>query len=171
MHATTKFRPKCFNVDDHCTLANFDMAGTARLMYAERPSAGAIRRAIAAAEKAFASFRRTTHAARAAMLEKWYGLIMANQEDLARIMTQEQGKPLAEARGEIVYTASFVKWYAEEARRIGGTTVPAPQAKHAYMINVASYQNGVGYGDGWLHIDGFSEAVLRYIVALEAEAA
>lgn len=81
------------------------------------------RRAIEAAEKAFASFRRTSHAARAAMLEKWYGLILDHQEDLARIMTLEQGKPLAEARGEIVYTASFVKWYAEEARRIGGCRV------------------------------------------------
>jgi succinate-semialdehyde dehydrogenase / glutarate-semialdehyde dehydrogenase len=92
------------------------------------------RRAIAAAEKAFASFRRTTHAARSAMLEKWYDLIMANQEDLARIMTLEQGKPLAEARGEIAYTASFVKWYAEEARRIGGTTIPAPQADRRILV-------------------------------------
>jgi succinate-semialdehyde dehydrogenase/glutarate-semialdehyde dehydrogenase len=92
------------------------------------------KRAIAAAERAFASFRRTTHAARAAMLEKWYGLIMANQEDLARIMTLEQGKPLTEARGEIVYTASFVKWYAEEARRIGGTTIPAPQADRRILV-------------------------------------
>ena len=92
------------------------------------------RRAIEAAEKAFASFRRTTHAARAAMLEKWYGLILDHQEDLARIMTLEQGKPLAEARGEIVYTASFVKWYAEEARRIGGTTIPAAQADRRILV-------------------------------------
>jgi succinate-semialdehyde dehydrogenase/glutarate-semialdehyde dehydrogenase len=92
------------------------------------------KRAIAAAERAFASFRRTTHAARAAMLEKWYGLIIDHQEDLARIMTLEQGKPLAEARGEIVYTASFVKWYAEEARRIGGSTIPAPQADRRILV-------------------------------------
>ena len=92
------------------------------------------RRAIGAAESAFASFRRTTNAERAAMLEAWYDLILANKEDLARIMTLEQGKPLAEARGEIVYTASFVKWYAEEARRIGGTTIPAPQRDRRILV-------------------------------------
>ncbi|WP_332700526.1 NAD-dependent succinate-semialdehyde dehydrogenase [Devosia sp.] len=92
------------------------------------------RRAIEAAESAFASFRRTTNAERAAMLEAWYDLILANKEDLARIMTLEQGKPLAEARGEIVYTASFVKWYAEEARRIGGTTIPAPQRDRRILV-------------------------------------
>ncbi|MCT7378113.1 NAD-dependent succinate-semialdehyde dehydrogenase [Chelativorans salis] len=92
------------------------------------------REAIDAAEGAFADFRRTTHAERAALLETWYDLILEHQEDLARIMTLEQGKPLAEARGEIVYAASFVKWFAEEVRRIGGTTISAPQRDRRIIV-------------------------------------
>jgi len=81
--------------------------------------------AIAAAERAFHSWKTRTAADRANLLERWYSLMMEYSEDLARIMTLEQGKPLAEARGEIVYGASFVKWFAEEARRVYGETIPA----------------------------------------------
>jgi succinate-semialdehyde dehydrogenase/glutarate-semialdehyde dehydrogenase len=81
--------------------------------------------AIAAAERAFHPWKARTAADRANLLERWYSLMMEHSEDLARIMTLEQGKPLAEARGEIVYGASFVKWFAEEARRVYGETIPA----------------------------------------------
>ncbi|MET4691890.1 NAD-dependent succinate-semialdehyde dehydrogenase [Sinorhizobium fredii] len=81
--------------------------------------------AIDAANNAFASWRKKTAGERAALLERWHDLMLANSEDLARIMTLEQGKPLSEARGEIAYGASFVKWFAEEARRIYGETIPA----------------------------------------------
>ncbi|MGR9148122.1 NAD-dependent succinate-semialdehyde dehydrogenase [Rhizobium leguminosarum] len=87
--------------------------------------AGETEDAIAAADGAFKSWRRKTAGERAALLERWFDLMIANSEDLARIMTLEQGKPLAEARGEISYGASFVKWFAEEARRVYGETIPA----------------------------------------------
>ena len=68
---------------------------------------------------------------RAAFLERWHALVLDNAGDLARIMTAEQGKPLAEAEGEVRYGAAFIKWFAEEARRIGGHSVPAPAAPTA----------------------------------------
>ncbi|WP_376964514.1 aldehyde dehydrogenase family protein [Azospirillum sp. A26] len=86
------------------------------------------RAAVEAAAAAFSAWRRRTHAERAALLEGWYGMMIANLEDLARILTIEQGKPLEEARGEIRYGAAFVKWFAEEARRVGGSTIPSPTA-------------------------------------------
>ena len=81
-------------------------------------------RAIAAAEAALPAWRAKTAKERAGILKKWFDLVMENQEDLARLMTAEQGKPLAEARGEIVYGASFIEWFAEEAKRLYGETVP-----------------------------------------------
>lgn len=82
--------------------------------------------AIAAAERAFAEWKSRTADQRAAILHKWFELLMQHQEDLAQIMTAEQGKPLAESRGEIAYAASYVQWFAEEARRVYGSTVPSP---------------------------------------------
>jgi len=81
-------------------------------------------RAIAAAEAALPAWRAKTAKERAVILKKWFDLVMENQEDLARLMTAEQGKPLAEAMGEIVYGASFIEWFAEEAKRLYGETVP-----------------------------------------------
>lgn len=92
------------------------------------------RAAIEAAENAFGSWRKQTHAERAALLEAWHDLMMENIEDLALILTREQGKPLTEARGEIRYGASFVKWFSEEARRIGGTTIPSPTADRRIVV-------------------------------------
>ena len=80
--------------------------------------------AIAAAHRAWPGWRRKTAKERAAVLRKWFDLIMAAQEDLARLMTAEQGKPLAESRGEIAYGASFIEWFAEEAKRVYGDTIP-----------------------------------------------
>ena len=82
--------------------------------------------AVEAAERAFKPWARLQAKQRSAILRRWFDLIMANQEDLARIMTAEQGKPLAEARGEVAYAASFVEFYAEEAKRIYGETMPSP---------------------------------------------
>ncbi|WP_338486130.1 NAD-dependent succinate-semialdehyde dehydrogenase [Pseudomonas trivialis] len=84
------------------------------------------RRAIDAAERAWPAWRARPAAERAALLERWYQAMLDNLEDLALIMTCEQGKPLNEARGEIRYGAGFVKWFAEEARRVYGETMPAP---------------------------------------------
>jgi len=92
------------------------------------------RRAIDAAHAAFESWRRTTAKERAALLRKWYDLIMANQEDLAVLMTREQGKPLAESRGEIAYGASFVEWFAEEAKRVYGDLIPAPAGNRRILV-------------------------------------
>jgi succinate-semialdehyde dehydrogenase/glutarate-semialdehyde dehydrogenase len=63
------------------------------------------------------------------ILRRWYELMLEHQEDLATIMTCEQGKPLAESRGEIVYGASFIEWFAEEAKRVYGDTIPAPSGE------------------------------------------
>ncbi|MGH1331075.1 MAG: NAD-dependent succinate-semialdehyde dehydrogenase [Paracoccaceae bacterium] len=84
-------------------------------------------RAIAAAETAQKSWAARTGKERANILRKWYDLMMENADDLATILTAEQGKPLAEARGEITYGASFIEWFAEEAKRIYGETIPGHQ--------------------------------------------
>jgi len=80
--------------------------------------------AIAAANRAWPAWRNKTAKERSVILRKWYDLLMANQEDLGRLMTAEQGKPFAEAKGEVAYGASFVEWFAEEAKRINGETLP-----------------------------------------------
>jgi succinate-semialdehyde dehydrogenase/glutarate-semialdehyde dehydrogenase len=92
------------------------------------------RAAIAAAATAFPAWKKKTHAERAAILERWHALMLDHREDLARILTLEQGKPLDEARGEIGYGASFVKWFAEEARRIGGATIPSPTPDRRIVV-------------------------------------
>ena len=92
------------------------------------------RAAIAAAAEASRAWRAKTTAERAALLEAWHGLMIAHLDDLARILTLEQGKPLDEASSEIRYGASFVKWFAEEARRIGGTTIPSPTADRRIVV-------------------------------------
>ncbi len=84
------------------------------------------RRAIEAAARAFETWRRTTVKERGALLRRWFDLMMASQEDLARILTAEQGKPLTESRGEIAYGANYVEWFAEEAKRVYGDTIPGP---------------------------------------------
>jgi succinate-semialdehyde dehydrogenase/glutarate-semialdehyde dehydrogenase len=85
-------------------------------------------RAIAAAERAMPAWRNLAAKQRAGILRKWYDLMMANQEDLAIIMTAEQGKVLAESRGEIAYGAAFIEWFGEEAKRIDGDVIPGPAA-------------------------------------------
>lgn len=93
-----------------------------------RLGADAVEHAIAAAKTAFAGWASLAAPKRAAYLRRWFELIIANTDDLALILTSEQGKPLSEARAEIAYAASFIEWYAEEAKRVYGETIPAPQA-------------------------------------------
>jgi len=84
------------------------------------------RRAIDAAQRALPAWKALTAAERARLLQAWFRLMVEHQEDLARLMTLEQGKPLAEARGEITYAASFIEWYAEEGKRAYGDVIPSP---------------------------------------------
>ncbi|MFZ4538022.1 NAD-dependent succinate-semialdehyde dehydrogenase [Propionivibrio sp.] len=83
-------------------------------------------RAIEAAEAAWKIWRETTAKERAVLLQRWFALILANADDLARLVTAECGKPLTEARGEVSYGASFIEWFAEEAKRACGETIPSP---------------------------------------------
>ncbi len=87
-----------------------------------------IKEAIDASARAFPEWAAKTAKERAALLRKWFDLIVANADDIALIMTSEQGKPLTEARGEVLYAASFIEWFAEEAKRIYGDTIPSPQS-------------------------------------------
>lgn len=90
--------------------------------------------AINASEKAFKSWRALPAAKRSALLRKWFDLMIEHADDLAMIMTCEQGKPLKEARGEIFYAASFVEWFAEEAKRTYGDTIPSPQVNQRITV-------------------------------------
>ena len=90
--------------------------------------------AIAAADKAWPAWRAKTAKERATILMKWFALLHQHADDLARIMTAEQGKPLAEARGEVVYGASFLEWFAEEARRIYGETIPSTDGNKRFLV-------------------------------------
>ena len=92
------------------------------------PNMGAAetRRAIAAAKNAWSTWRRQPAKERSALLRRWNDLIVANVDDLGKLMTAEQGKPLAEAKGEVLYAASFIEWFAEEAKRVYGDTIPSP---------------------------------------------
>jgi succinate-semialdehyde dehydrogenase/glutarate-semialdehyde dehydrogenase len=101
-------------------------AGGAEIARVPDMGAAETRRAIDAAAGAFALWRARTAKERAGILRKWFELILANQDDLAALMTSEQGKPLAEAKGEVVYGASFIEWFAEEAKRAYGETIPSP---------------------------------------------
>jgi succinate-semialdehyde dehydrogenase/glutarate-semialdehyde dehydrogenase len=91
-----------------------------------RVGAAETARAIAAADRAMQDWKKQPAKARAGILRRWFDLMMANQEDLAIIMTAEQGKVLAESRGEVAYGAAFVEWFGEEAKRIDGDVIPGP---------------------------------------------
>ncbi|MBF8747054.1 NAD-dependent succinate-semialdehyde dehydrogenase [Pseudomonas putida] len=122
------------DADDGATLAVINPANGQTLAHVPALGASETRRAIAAAEASFQAWREVPPAERARVLEDWYQAILANQDDLAVIMSAEQGKPLTEAKGEIGYGASFVKWFAEEARRIYGDTIPAPTRDRRILV-------------------------------------
>jgi succinate-semialdehyde dehydrogenase / glutarate-semialdehyde dehydrogenase len=90
--------------------------------------------AISAAQRAWGPWRAKTAKERAAIMMKWFQLLLQHADDLARIMTAEQGKPLAEAKGEVGYGASFIEWFAEEARRIYGETIPSTDNNKRFLV-------------------------------------
>ncbi|WP_367299926.1 NADP-dependent succinate-semialdehyde dehydrogenase [Hafnia alvei] len=109
--------------------ANAQLLGTVPKM-----GANETRMAIEAANQALPAWRALTAKERATILRRWFDLMMANQDDLAKLMTLEQGKPLAEAKGEIAYAASFIEWFAEEGKRIYGDTIPGHQADKRLIV-------------------------------------
>lgn len=116
------------------TLEVINPADGSTLGTVPRLGVGETRRAIEAAQAAFPAWRALTAKARANKLKQWFDLIMENQEDLAVLMTSEQGKSLAESRGEIAYAASFIEWFAEEGKRIYGDTIPHHQADRRILV-------------------------------------
>jgi succinate-semialdehyde dehydrogenase/glutarate-semialdehyde dehydrogenase len=111
-----------------------DPATGAKLVDVANLGAAETQAAIAAANRAFPAWRAKTAKERGAILMKWYQLMQQHADDLARIMTAEQGKPLAEAKGEVGYGASFIEWFAEEARRVYGETVPTTDNSKRYLV-------------------------------------
>lgn len=93
-----------------------------------------VRRAIEAAQRALASWRARVAKERAALMRCWFDLVLAHREDLSRLLTAEQGKPLSEARGEVAYGASFIEWFAEEGKRVYGEVIPAPKAGNQILV-------------------------------------
>ena len=111
-----------------------DPASGARIAEVADMGAAETRRAIVAAERALPAWRAKTAKERGAILRRWFDLIVAHTEDLALLMTTEQGKPLAEARGEVTYGASFIEWFAEEAKRTYGDIVPSFAADRRVLV-------------------------------------
>jgi len=134
------FRQQCYidgrwcGADDAKTLSVSNPATGQPLGTVPNMGAAETRRAIEAANAAWPAWRAKTAKERAVILRKWHDLMMANQEDLAILMTAEQGKPLTESRGEIDYAASFIEWFAEEGRRIYGDTIPTHQADKRIVV-------------------------------------
>jgi succinate-semialdehyde dehydrogenase/glutarate-semialdehyde dehydrogenase len=111
-----------------------DPATGARLAEVANVSVQDTQAAIAAAEAAWPAWRARPAKERSALMMKWFALLLQHADDLARIMTAEQGKPLAEARGEVLYGASFIEWFAEQAKRVYGETIPAGDAGKRYLV-------------------------------------
>ncbi|WP_322031349.1 NAD-dependent succinate-semialdehyde dehydrogenase [Paraburkholderia sp. J76] len=120
--------------DDGATLDVLNPSTGERIASAPNMGASEARAAIEAAHRAFPAWRATTAKERARLLRNWFELVMANQEALAEIMTREQGKPLAEARGEIAYAASFIEWFGEQAKRIDGDVIPSPNPDQRLVV-------------------------------------
>ncbi|MBY0557433.1 MAG: NADP-dependent succinate-semialdehyde dehydrogenase [Burkholderiaceae bacterium] len=114
------------DAQDGATLAVYNPANGATLGSVPYMGAADTAAAIASAQAAWPAWRKKTAKERAALLRKWHDLMLENADDLAMIMTLEQGKPLAEAKGEIGYAASFIEWFAEEAKRVAGETLQSP---------------------------------------------
>lgn len=135
LYRTQAFVNGCWrDADDHARLSVFNPAtGT---LLGDVPAMGAAEtgRAIAAADAALPAWRGLLARDRSAILQRWFQLILAHTDDLARMMTLEQGKPLAEARGEVVYAASFVEWFAEEGKRLYGETIPTTGVDRRFMV-------------------------------------
>jgi succinate-semialdehyde dehydrogenase/glutarate-semialdehyde dehydrogenase len=140
LNDTLLFRQQCFvngswiDAADQATIPVINPATGEILGSVPKLDAAATRQAIADAQAAFPQWRARTAKGRAIILRNWFALMMEQQEDLAILMTLEQGKPLAESRGEIAYAASFMEWFAEEAKRVYGDTVPPHQADKRIVV-------------------------------------
>jgi len=134
------FRQQCYidgawvDADGGGTIPVENPANGERLGTVPKMGAAETRRAIAAADRAMPAWQAKTAKERAGILRKWFELMMANQEDLAQLMTAEQGKPLTESRGEIAYAGAFIEWFAEEGKRIYGDTIPAHGADKRIVV-------------------------------------
>jgi len=122
------------NADNGATVEVMNPATREPLGTVPDMGAAETRRAIAAAGNALPAWAAKTAKERALILRRWYDLMMANQEDLATLMTAEQGKPLAESKGEIAYAASFIEWFAEEGKRLYGDLIPGHQADKRILV-------------------------------------
>ena len=122
------------NADSGATREVINPATAERLGTVPDMGAAETRRAIEAAAKAFPPWAAATAGERAAVLRRWYELMLANQDDLATLMTAEQGKPLAESRGEIAYAAAFIEWFAEEGKRLYGDVIPGHQRDKRILV-------------------------------------
>ena len=111
-----------------------DPATGAHLADVADVSVAQVQQAIAAAQAAWPDWRERSAHERSALLMRWHALLMQHQHDLACLMTAEQGKPLAEARGEVAYGASFVQWFAEQARRVAGEVLAAPNPAQRLFV-------------------------------------
>jgi len=120
--------------DDGSTFSVINPANGQSIAEVASCGAAETRRAIEAAEAAFISWRKRSTKERGAILRKWYNLMMDAQDDLAQILTAEQGKPLAEAAGEVAYGASYIEWFAEEGKRLYGDTIPAPDSSKRVVV-------------------------------------
>ena len=116
------------------TIAVTNPANGQQLGSVPKMGADETREAINAANRALPAWRALTAKERANILRRWFNLMIEHQDDLARLMTLEQGKPLAEAKGEITYAASFIEWFAEEGKRIYGDTIPGHQADKRLIV-------------------------------------
>lgn len=134
------FRQQCYldgawvDADGKATIPVVNPATGGMLGTIPRMGGAETKRAIAAADAALPAWRAKTAKERAAILRKWFDLMMANQDDLGAIMTAEQGKPLPEAKGEIAYAASFIEWFAEEGKRIYGDVIPTVAADRRLVV-------------------------------------
>jgi len=122
------------DADSGATLAVTNPATGEQLGTVPLMGAAETRRAIAAANAAWPAWRKKSAKERAAILRKWNDLILENTEDLAQLMTAEQGKPLAESRGEVAYGASFIEWFGEEAKRVAGETLASPWPDRRLLV-------------------------------------
>jgi len=122
------------DADDGGTIAVANPADGRQLGTVPKMGAAETRRAIAAADAALPAWRARTAKDRSALLRRWFELMLEHRQDLARIMTAEQGKPLAESLGEIAYGASFIEWFAEEGKRVYGDTIPATATDRRIVV-------------------------------------
>ncbi|HZZ03997.1 NAD-dependent succinate-semialdehyde dehydrogenase [Paraburkholderia sp.] len=122
------------SADDNATFEVKNPATGETIATVPRMGATETRRAIDTANAAWPAWRATTAKHRATILRKWHDLMLENADDLAKILTTEQGKPLAEAKGEILYAASFLEWFAEEGKRVNGDTIPTPAGDKRIVV-------------------------------------